>query len=195
MGAAGTLVAALVFLALTVLGVVIAMRGRGTMIWLVSVSAFIFGTLAGAMIGILAFDSIIIMAVLAAVCGVLLVVVVRRLTSVGYFIGIGTLSWFLAFIITSEMYVAGEGVSENTLLFIALLIAIVMGTLAACRSKYMATFITAVSGGVITAISSLALIGFYFADARTWIIATIIAVLGICVQIRTYDLKPFKKRK
>ncbi len=195
MGAAGSLVAALVFLALTVLGVIIAMRGRGTMIWLVSVSAFIFGTLTGAMIGMLAFNSIIIMAVLAAVCGVLLVVIVKRLTSVGYFIGIGSLSCFLAFIITSEMYVAGEGVSENTLLFIDLLIGIIMGTLAACRSKYIATFITAISGGVITAISSLALIGFYFADIKTWVIATIIAVVGFFVQVRTYDLTPYKKRK
>ena len=61
MGAAGTAVAAVIFLALTVLGVVIAMKGRETMIWVVSVCALVFGTLAGAMIGILVFNSIIIM--------------------------------------------------------------------------------------------------------------------------------------
>lgn len=195
MGAAGAAVAALIFLALTVLGIVIAMRGRETMIWVVSVCALICGTLTGAMIGILAFNSIIIMIILAAVCGVLLVVVVKKFKSIGYFIGISSLGWFLAFILTSEMNIAGDTINENTLLFIDLVVGLIMGIMAACRSKYTVSLVTAASGGVITAISSLALVGFYFADIKTWIIAGIIFVAGIIVQIHTYDLKPVKRKK
>ncbi|MBQ3123994.1 MAG: hypothetical protein IJC09_01045 [Clostridia bacterium] len=195
MGAAGTAVAAVIFLALTVLGVVIAMKGRETMIWVVSVCALVFGTLAGAMIGILVFNSIIIMIILASICGVLLVFVVKRFKAVGYFIGISSLGWLLAFILTSEMNVAGDTVNENTLLFIDLVIGLVMGILAACRSKFTVSLVTAASGGVITAVSSLALIGFYFPDIKTWIIAGIIFVAGIVVQIRIYDLKPVSRKK
>lgn len=197
MGAAGNAVAALLFVALTVLGIIIAMRGRGTMLWLVSVCAFFCGALMGAMIGILAFNSIIIMIILASVCSVLFVVLVRHVEAVGYFIGIGSLGWFLAFILTSEMNVAGDTINENTLLFLDLVVGIVMGFLASCRFKYTVTLVTAASGGVIASISALGLIGFYFADIKTWIIAIIIAVCGFAVQVHTYDLKakPNKKHK
>ncbi len=195
LGAAGIIFATLVFLTLTIIGVIIAIRGRGTMIWLVSVSAFVFGLTLGSMIGILVFDSIILMVILGSLFAVLSVVVVRYFKSVGYFIGIGSLGWVLAYTVTSEMYVAGEGMNENTLLFIDLVIALVMGVMAACRSKYIVTFITAASGGIITAISSLALIGFYFVDIKTWIIAIAVAVFGMVVQFKTYDLKLRRKRK
>lgn len=195
MGAAGTAVSALIFLLLTVLGAVIAMRGRGTMMWLVSVSAFLCGAMAGAMIGILAFDSIILMIVLASVCSVLLVVSVRRFKAVGYFVSIGCLGWFLAFVLTSVMNVAGNNISENTLLFADLVVGIIMGLLAACRLKYAATLVTAVSGGIIASVSALALIGFYFADIKTWILAGLIAAAGFAVQVHTYDLKIPKKKK
>lgn len=195
LGAAGIIVATIVFLALTIVGVIISMRGRGAMIWLVSVSAFFFGLTLGSMIGILVFNSIIIMAVLGSIFAVLLVVVVRHFKSIGYFIGIGTLGWVLAYTVTSEMYISGGGVSENTLLFIDLVIAVVMGIMAACRSKYIVTFITSASGGIITAISALALLGFYFIDIKTWIIAVAVAVLGMLVQFKTYDMKLIRKRK
>lgn len=195
LGAAGIIVATIVFLALTIVGVIISMRGRGAMIWLVSVSAFFFGLTLGSMIGILVFNSIIIMAVLGSIFAVLLVVVVRHFKSIGYFIGIGTLGWVLAYTVTSEMYISGGGVSENTLLFIDLVIAVVMGIMAACRSKYIVTFITSASGGIITAISALALLGFYFIDIKTWIIAVAVAVLGMLIQFKTYDMKLIRKRK
>ena len=195
-GAAGTAVAAVLFLLFAVLGVIIAMRGRSTMTWIVSVCAFIFGVLLGAMIGILIFDSIIIMAILASVCGVLFVCVVKHFKSIGYFIGIGTLGWILSYIITSEMYIADGNKSKNSLLFIDLMVGIAMGIMAACRSKYLVSFITAISGGIIAAISSLALIGFYFIDMRTWIIAIVIAIAGFIIQIRTYDLQhPMRKNR
>lgn len=195
MGAAGTAVSSAIFLALTVLGVVIAIRGRSTMIWLVSVCAFVCGALTGAIIGILAFDSIILMIVLASVCSVLLAVLVRHFKAIGHFLSIGCLGWFLAFVLTSEMNIAGDTMSENTLLFIDLVVGIVMGFMAACRSKFTASFVTAAAGGVIASISALALIGFYFADFKTWILAILIAASGFAVQIHTYDIKPPKPKK
>lgn len=195
MGAGGSALVAVIFIALTVLGVMIAMRGRSAMMWIVSVCAFICGMLIGGMIGILVFDSIIVMIILSAIFSVLLVVVVKYFKGIGYFIGIASLGWFLAFVITSEMNVAGDTVNENTLLFIDLIVGVIMGIMAACRSKYIISVITAASGGVITAISSLALIGFYFADIKTWIIATAVAVFGFVVQIRRYDLKPVRRKK
>ncbi len=194
-GIGGNVFAAIIFLVLAILGIVIAMRGRDAMVGIVAVCGFICGIIIGAMIGLLCFDSIILMIILASVGGVLLLYTVRNLKSVGYFIGIGSLSWFLAFVITSQMYVTDESVNENTLLFIDLVIAVVMGFLAAGRSKYIVSVITAVSGGVITSISTLAILGYYFADIKTWIIAAIIALAGFAVQINIYDFKPRKKKK
>lgn len=192
-GAMGNIASAVVFLALAVLGLIIAMRGRAVMVGVVAVCGFICGVLAGAMIGLLCFNSIILMVILASVGGVLLLYTVKNIKSVGYFIGIGSLTWFLAFTLTSQMYVTDEAVTENTLLFIDLA-AVVMGILAACRSKYIVSVITAISGGVITAISSLAILGYYFADLKTWIIAGIVAAAGIMVQINVYDLKGSSKK-
>lgn len=193
-GAMGNIASAVVFLALAVLGLIIAMRGRAVMVGVVAVCGFICGALAGAMIGLLCFNSIILMVILASVGGVLLLYTVKNIKSVGYFIGIGSLTWFLAFTLTSQMYVTDEAVTENTLLFIDLAAAVVMGILAACRSKYIVSVITAISGGVITAISSLAILGYYFADLKTWIIAGIVAAAGIMVQINVYDLKGSSKK-
>ena len=67
--------------------------------------------------------------------------------------------------------------------------------MAASRSKITMSLVTAASGAVIAATSSLALIGFYFPDIKTWIIAGIIFVTGMIVQIRIYDLKPVKRKK
>ncbi len=195
MGAAGTAVAAVLFLVLAVLGVVIAMRGRQTMMGVVSVCAFLCGMLLGAMIGILVFYSLIIMIILSAVFSVLLVVVVKYFKSLGYFIGISTLGWLLAFLLTSEMKIAPDSISNNTLLFIDLAIGIIMGIMAASRSKITISLVTAASGAIITATSSLALVGFYFPDIKTWIIAGAIFVAGMAVQIHIYDLKPVKRKK
>lgn len=193
-GAMGNIASVVVFLALVVLGLVIAMRGRAVMVGVVAVCGFICGVLAGAMIGLLCFNSIILMVILASVGGVLLLYTVKNIKSVGYFIGIGSLTWFLTFTLTSQMYVTDEAVTENTLLFIDLAAAVVMGILAACRSKYIVSVITAISGGVITAISSLAILGYYFADLKTWIIAGVVAAAGIMVQINVYDLKGSSKK-
>lgn len=195
-GVGGNVLVALVFLIMAVIGVVVAIRGRGAMVTIVSVCGFLVGMIAGAMVGILCFNSLIVMIVLAAVGGVLLLFTVRNVKSIGYFIGIGSLSWFLAFVITSEMYVTDAKVTENTLLFIDLVIAVVMGFLAALRSKYTVSVVTSLAGGVMTSISVLAMLGNYFADAKTWIIAGAVAIFGFAVQMNTYDLKPKgKKRK
>ena len=195
MGAAGAAVAAVMFIVLAVLGVVIAMRGRETMMGVVSVCAFLCGMMLGAMVGILVFNSLIIMIILAAVLSVLLMVVVKYFKSVGYFIGISTLGWVLAFLLTSEMKIAPDSISNNTLLFIDLVVGIIMGIMAASRSKITVSLVTAASGAVIAATSSLALIGFYFPDIKTWIIAGIIFITGMVVQIRIYDLKPVNRKK
>lgn len=186
---------ALMFLAMAVVGVIIAVRGRGAMVTIVSVCGFLLGLLGGAMVGILCFDSLIAMIVLAAVGGVVLLFTVRNVKSIGYFIGIGSLSWFLAFVITSEMYVTDAKITENTLLFADLVIAVIMGFLAALRSKYTVSVVTSLAGGVMTSISILAMLGNYFADAKTWIIAGVVAVVGFIAQTRVYDLKPKRNKQ
>lgn len=194
-GVGGNVLVAFIFLALAVAGVIIAMRGRGAMVWIVSVCGFVVGVLAGAMLGILVFNSLIMMIILAAVGGVLLLYGVRSARSIGYFIGIGTLGWLLSYIVTSEMYIGDSGVNENILLLIDFAVGVFMGFLAALRSKYIVSLVTAIAGGVLAAISTLAIFGSYFADAKTWTIAGAVAVLGLMVQIKTYDIKPVKKKK
>ena len=193
-GAGGSVIVAVIFFALAILGVIISMRGRGAINRIVGVCSWAIGTLIGAMLGLLCFNSLILMIILAAVGGVLLLFTVKNIKGVGYFIGIGTLGWFLAFIITSEMHITDERFTENTLLFIDLVIGLGVGFLAALRSKYIVSVITAAAGGVITAISTLAIMGYYFADIRTWVIAAAVALAGFAVQIHTYDLKPGKKK-
>lgn len=195
MGFGGSVLIKLIFALLAFAGIIIAIRGRKAMVWLVSVSAFIFGMLLGAMLGILVFNSIILMIILASVCSVLLLVVVKKFKSIGYFIGVGSLGWFLSFIITSDMNVSSEVANENALLFLDLVIGVIMGFMAACRSKYITSVITATSGGVITAISVLALAESYFADEKMWIIAGMVALAGFIVQIHTYDLRPRLSKK
>lgn len=195
LGAGGNVLVAFIFLALAVLGVIIAMRGRGAMIWIVSVCGFVVGILAGAMVGILVFNSLVMMIILAAVGGVLLLYGVRSARSVGYFIGIGTLSWLLAYIVTSEMYVTDAGADENMLLLVDFAVGVFMGFLAALRSKYIVSFVTAIAGGLLASISTLAIFGSYFADAKTWTIAVAVALLGVMVQIKTYDIKPHRRKK
>ena len=193
-GVAGTVIAKIIFIIITALGVGIALRGRSTMIWIVSVCSFLFGATAGAMVSILWFNSIILMVILASVCAVLMVLVVRRFTTIGYFIGISCLGWFLCHMLTSNIS-SDASVSNNILLFLDLVIAIVMGTMAACRSKYIVTFITSSAGGVIASIGILAVFGSYFTDAKTWVIAAVITAIGIFVQFSIYDLHRLKKRK
>lgn len=194
-GVRGNVFVAFVFLAIAILGVIIAIRGRGAMVWIVSVCGFLIGILLGAMIGILVFNSIIMMIILAAVGGVLLLYGVRSVKSIGYFIGIATLSWFLAFIITSEMNITDSKTTENTLLFIDMAVGVFMGFLAALRSKYIVSVVTALAGGVMASICALAIFGNYFADAKTWVIAGAVALLGFIVQINTYDIHSSKKKK
>lgn len=194
-GVGGNVLVAFIFLVMAVLGVIIAMRGRGAMVWIVSVCGFVVGILLGAMIGILVFDSLIMMIILAAVGGVLLLYGVRSVKSIGYFVGIATLSWFLAFIITSEMYTTDTKVTENTMLFIDMAVGIVMGFLAALRSKYIVSVVTALAGGVMASICTLAIFGNYFADFKTWVIAGAVALLGLIVQINTYDIHSTKNKK
>ena len=120
----------------------------------------------------------------------LLLVVVRRFKSIGYFIGVGALGYFLSFMVTSEMKISSDMTNENTLLFLDFVIGVIMGIMAACRSKYITSIITAISGGLISAISALALVESYFADKKMWAMATVIAILGFMYQIRLYDLTP-----
>lgn len=194
-GIGGTVIAAIISFVLAALGVIVAMRGRGAMEWIVIVCGFMVGVLAGAMIGILCFDSLILMGIFAAVGGVLLLYTVKNAKSVGYFIGIGSLSWLISLIVTSEIYASDASVSENSLLFLDLVIGIVMGTLAACRSKYIVSVVTAIAGGMITAIFTLVILGYYFADTKTWVFAGAVALAGLAVQIHTYDLKAQSKKK
>ncbi|MGN0182006.1 MAG: hypothetical protein ACI4DP_06300 [Candidatus Ornithomonoglobus sp.] len=194
-GASGNIIVSIIFLAMTILGVVIATHGRGAMIWLVSVCGMIVGILGGAMIGLLVFDSFLLMLLFAVAGGVLLLLLVKFVKSFGYFIGIGALGFFLAFTITSAMYTTNTRITENTILLIDMAAGIIMGLLAAIKSKYTVSVITAAAGGVIASVSMLALFRFYFADLKTWIIALIIAVIGMIVQIRVYDITPPEKRK
>ena len=194
LGSAGAVAASFVCFALAVLGFVIAFRGRGAMVWLVSVCASVVGVLAGAMTGLHVFDSLIIMIAMAIAGGTIFLLLVRFVKSLGYFIGIGVLGFFIAFIVTSEMYTANTKVTEQTLLAIDMLAGIIVGLLSAIRSKYMVTIVTSAAGGMITSISLLALFGFYFTDWKTWLLAAAVAVAGMMVQIKVYDIKPPKKK-
>lgn len=193
-GAGGSIIVALIFLALAALGVCIALRGRQMMVWIVSFCGMLVGILGGAMVGLLCFNSFILMLVFAFMGGVGLILLVHFVKSVGYFIGIGALSFCIAYIITSDMYIASTRITESTLLLLDLVIGFIMGILSAIRSKYMVSVVTAIAGGVIAAISILAMFGSYFSDWKTWIIALGIATFGMITQIRVYDLHPKIKK-
>ncbi len=194
-GAGGNIVVGIVFFIMTILGMIIAMRGRRVMTWLVSACGMIIGILAGAMVGIMVFYSFVLMLVFAVIGGVLMLLLLKYLKGLGYFIGIGLLSFFLAFVMTSEMYITNTKITENTLLLIDLVIAVGMGILSVMKSKFFISFITATSGGMITSISVLGLFGYYFSDWKTWTIAILVAALGLYVQIKTYGLGLSRKTK
>lgn len=195
MSRGGGIIAAFIFFALAVLGIIITFRGRGAMVWLVGVCAAAVGILAGAMAGLLVFDSLIIMLIMAFAGGTILILLVRFVKAVGYFIGIGVLGFVIAYILTSEMYVSNTKITEQTLLAVDILAGLIMGVLSLIRSKYIVSLVTSAAGGMITSISLLALFGFYFADWKTWLLAAVISIAGMMVQIKMYDLKPKKKQR
>ena len=194
-GKSSSLVMAIVFFAMAVLGVIIAFRGRQAMVWLVGVCAFFVGILAGAMTGLLVFDSFIIMIGAAILGGIILLLLVKFVKGVGYFIGISTLGFFLSYIVTSEMYITTTKITHGTLLAIDLVVGFIMGILSLVKSKYTVSLVTAAAGGMITSISVLVLFGFYFSDWKTWLLALLVAAAGMLVQIRIYDIHPQRKPK
>ena len=190
-GIAGTIS----LIVLAVLGVLIAIRGRQAMVWVVGVCATAVGILAGAMAGLLIFNSFILMIIFAIAGGVGLVLLVRYVKAPAYFIGIGVLSFLIAYIVTSEMIHSSAKLPESTLLAADMVIGMIMGALSLIQSKYMVSVITSVSGGMITSVCVMTLLGSYFTDWRTWAIAVAVAVLGMIVQIKIYDLTPRRRSK
>lgn len=187
-GAGGNIIVGIIFLAMSIIGILVAIRGRQIMVWLVGVCGLCLGILFGAAAGLLIFDSFIIMLVTAFAGGTLLLLLVKYVKSIGYFIGIGALGFFIAFTVTSELYIDSTRITENTLLLVDLIAAIIMGILAAIQSKYVISVITSAAGGMIASISILAMLGKYFADWKMWVLAMAIAVFGMVMQIRIYDL-------
>ena len=195
-GIGGSIFTGLIFLQVAVRGLIIAIRGRQVLIVLVGFCAAAVGMLAGAMAGLLIFDSLIVMVIFAAIGAAALLLLIHYVRSVGYFISIFALSFFIAYVITSEMYITSTRITESTLLLADLLIGFIMGILAAVKSKYTVSAITSAAGGMISSISILALFGCYFADWKMWLISIAIASFGMYTQIKIYDLaKPSKKRK
>ena len=194
-GAGSSIIIGIIFTALAIMGAIVAFRGRQAMVWLVSFCAGFVGVIAGAMVGLLVFDSFIIMLLMAFLGGIALMLIVKFIKGVGYFIGISTLSFFLAYIVTSEMYITSTKITEETLLILDLVIGFAGGILSLINSKYVVSVVTSAAGGMISAISILVIFGYYFADWKMWLLALAIAVSGMLVQIRIYDLKPEKKKK
>lgn len=184
-GMGGNVIVCILFVLFAVLGLIIAMKGRQFISVIVGFFAAVIGIIGGAMAGLLIFDSFIIMLICAFVGGILLLLIVKFFDSVGYFIGIGSLAFFIAFTVTSELYISNTRITENTLLLFDIIIGIAVGIIAAVRSNYLVTFITAAAGGMMTAIMFLAVFGVYFADFRMWILAFTIAVLGVLVQLKS----------
>lgn len=191
-GGGKNIVVSLMFLLLAVFGFVIAMRGRQLMVWLVGFCGLCVGILGGAMAGLLPFDSFLLMLIFALLGGVGMVLLVKYIKSVGYFIGMGSLSFFIAYMVTSDLTLSNTRITENTWLLFDLAASVLMGILAVIKSKYLVSFITSIAGGVMTSVSVFAMSGSYFADLKMWIFAATVAVLGIIVQIRVYDIHPSK---
>lgn len=187
-GSGGNIIVGIIFLVMSIIGILVAIRGRQIMVWLVGFCGLCLGILFGAAAGLLIFDSFIIMLITAFVGGTLLLLLVKYVKSIGYFIGIGALGFFIAFTVTSELYIDSTRITENTLLLVDLIAAIIMGILAAIQSKYVISVITSAAGGMIASISILAIFGKYFADWKMWALAMAIAVFGMIMQIRIYDL-------
>ena len=193
-GAGGSVMVGIIFIIAALLGILITLRGQQVMVWLVSFFAAASGIMGGAALGLLAFDSFIVMLITAFLGGTALLLLVRFVKSVGYFIGLGVLGFFIAFTITSELYIDSTRITENTLVFFDLLAGFILGILAAVRSKYIVMVITAAAGGLITSISVLALFGVYFADLRMWLSAAVITAAGIFVQLRLNGQSGKKKK-
>ena len=183
-GVGGNIFVSCIFLVLALLGVVVALYGRGVMIWLVSFVLAAIGILAGAMVGLLIFNSFILMLICAVFGGTAMLLAGRYVKSIGYFISMFFLAFFIAYVITSDMQITNTRITENTMLLIDLVIGFVTGLLAVIRSKYIVTLITSAAGGMIASISIMALSGSYFADWKMWLLAIIIAVLGVVMQLR-----------
>lgn len=194
-GTGGNIIVALIFIALALVGLIIALRGRQVMVLLSGFCGTVVGILGGAMVGLLCFDSFILMMVLAFLGGVALLLLLHYVKSVGYFISISALSFFISYVITSDMYITSTRITSETLLLLDLVIGITMGILAAIKSKYLVSVVTSASGGMIAAISIMVVFGCYFSDWRTWLLAFVIAVFGMYTQIRTYDIRPNKRRR
>ena len=193
-GAGGSVMVGIIFIIAALLGILITLRGQQVMVWLVSFFAAASGIMGEAAFGLLVFDSFIVMLITAFLGGTALLLLVRFVKSVGYFIGIGVLGFFIAFTITSELYIDSTRITENTLVFFDLLAGFILGILAAVRSKYIVMVITAAAGGLITSISVLALFGVYFADLRMWLSAAVITAAGIFVQLRLNGQSGKKKK-
>lgn len=182
-GSNGNFAVGVMFFAMLVFGIVIAMKGRRVMSVLVSLCGVAVGILAGAMVGLLVFDSFILMIIFAIIGGSLLVLLTRFVKGIVYFVGISTLSFFLAFVMTTETYITNTQVTENTLLLADLVFAMIMGLLSLVKSRVIIAFVTATSGGIMTSIGILGLFGYYFSNRVTWTIAIAVAIFGMFIQL------------
>lgn len=194
-GTGGNVIVCVIFVLCALLGLLIAMKGRQIISGVVGFFAAAVGIIAGAMAGLLVFDSFIIMLAGAFIGGVLLLLIVRFFDSVGYFIGIGSLTFFIAFTVTSELYISNTRITENTLILIDLIIGIGVGLFSAIKSEYPVTLITAAAGGMLTSIMFLAVCGVYFADFRMWGLALAVAVTGFIAQTKSESKKSKRKSK
>lgn len=195
-GSNATIVVGIIFFAMMILGFIIAVKGRQVMQVLVAVCGAVIGIFFGAAFGLLVFNSFIIMLITAFLGGALLLMLVLLVKGIGTFISMGFLGFFIAFTVTSEMYISSTRITEGTLVFIDLIAGVLTGILAAVQSKYTVSFITAAAGGMITSISVLVLLGYYFSDWKTWLLASVVAVFGMSVQFKTHDSKmPSKKKR
>lgn len=183
-GAGGNIFVSCIFILLCVFGILVAVRGQEVMIWLVSFMLASIGIIAGAMVGLLIFNSFILMLVCAIIGGTSMLLVGRYVKSVEYFISMFFLAFFISYVITSEMQITNTRITENTLLLFDLVIGLVVGLLAIIKSKFIVTLITSVSGGMITSICILVLLGSYFADWKMWLIAISVSVFGFVMQLR-----------
>lgn len=183
-GVGGNIFVSCIFILLCIFGILVAVRGQEVMIWLVSFMLASIGIIAGAMVGLLIFNSFILMLVCAIIGGTSMLLVGRYVKSVGYFISMFFLAFFISYVITSEMQITNTRITENTLLLFDLVIGLVVGLLAIIKSKFIVTLITSVSGGMITSICILVLLGSYFADWKMWLIAISVSVFGFVMQVR-----------
>lgn len=126
---AGGIVLGIIFFIMAVFGIVVAVNGKRIMAVLVRVVGAAVGILSGAMAGLLLFDSFILMIVFAVIGGFLIALLMRYVRGVVHFIGMSALGFFLAFVVTSEMYTSNTQITESSLLLVDLIIAFAMGIL------------------------------------------------------------------